>query len=43
LRKSQAKDAIVAPAKGSEAATATKGAVDKGFDTHLKDNFEGIN
>jgi hypothetical protein len=39
----QAEDVIVAPAKGSEAATAAKGATNKGFNTHLKDNFKGIN
>jgi hypothetical protein len=42
LRESHAEDAIVAPAEGSEAATAAKGAVDEGFDTHLEDDFEGI-
>jgi hypothetical protein len=42
LRESQAEDAIVVPAKGSEAATAAKGAIDEGFDTHLEDDFEGI-
>jgi hypothetical protein len=39
----QAKDVIVALAKGSEAATTAKGATDKYFNTHLKDNFKGIN
>jgi hypothetical protein len=42
LRESQAEDVIVAPAKGSEAATAAKGATDECFDTHLEDDFEGI-
>jgi len=42
LRESQAEDAIVAPAEGSEAATAAKGAIDEGFDTHLENEFEGI-
>jgi hypothetical protein len=39
----QAKDVIIAPAKGSEAATTTKGAIDKGFNIYLKDNFKSIN
>ncbi|KAI1522757.1 hypothetical protein PtrEW4_011645 [Pyrenophora tritici-repentis] len=48
LRESQAKDAIVAPAEGSEEATAALSkaadeATDKGFDAHLKDSFENIN
>jgi hypothetical protein len=38
----QAEDAIVAPAEGSKAATAAKSAIDEGFDTHLEDDFEGI-
>lgn len=42
LRKSQAEDAIVVPAEGSKAATAAKEAIHKGFDTHLEDDFEGI-
>ncbi|KAF1936320.1 hypothetical protein EJ02DRAFT_298222, partial [Clathrospora elynae] len=46
--KLQAEGIIVAPAEGSNAATvaslaAAKEAVDNGFDTHLEDNFEGIN
>jgi hypothetical protein len=42
LRESQAEDTIVAPAEGSKAATAAKGAIDEGFDAHLEDDFEGI-
>jgi hypothetical protein len=47
LRKLQAKDAIVAPAEGSNKATtasskATNGAANKNFNAHLEDNFDGI-
>jgi hypothetical protein len=42
LHKLQAEDTIVGPAKGSKAATAAKSAIDEGFDTPLKDDFEGI-
>ena len=47
MRESQAEDAIVAPAKGSEEATialskATDEAANESFDAHLEDNFDGI-
>jgi hypothetical protein len=47
LRESQAEDAIVAPAEGSEGATAALSeaadeATDEGFNAHLEDGFDGI-
>jgi hypothetical protein len=44
FRESQAEDAIVAPAEGSKAASlaTAKKTMDKGFDAHLEDGFEGI-
>jgi hypothetical protein len=48
LRASQAEDAIIAPKEGSEEATvassqdAPEELADKGFNVHLKDNFDGI-
>jgi hypothetical protein len=48
LQESQAEDAIIAPEEGSKEATvassqdAPKELVDKGFDVHLEDNFDGI-
>jgi hypothetical protein len=48
LRESQAEDAIVAPAEGSDKATtalskATDEAANENFDAHLEDNFDSIN